>query len=1011
MTSMRSFAGALCAGGVILLTLSTVAQGQQTGTIRGTVTDSVGHSPLSGVQVTVAGTRLGAVTDAMGQYVLRAVPAGSATVGAQRLGFAPQQRSATVVARDTVTVNFSMGAVATRLAEVVSVGYGTSSRHDVSSAIASIDNTEFVNAPVASVDNALQGKVAGVQVLQNSGEPGSAVSVRVRGPASLNAGNQPLYVVDGVPIIQESYDQDSPSGQDMTAITGLNPDEIETIDVLKDAAATAIYGSRGSNGVVLITTKRGILGNSRFTVSAYTGMQHVERTVDVLNAKEYVELMNEGAANDGRPLPYTPGVDDTIDTDWQSAIFRNAPVSNAQLAVSGGVERIRYYASGGMFDQKGIVIGSRYRRQTGRVNLDLNATDKLTLRTSVGLTREDDDRVQGDGSLDGVVTNALALQPTSPVYGSTFGFGGTNEGLIYSNPLALATFNTNNYKTLRGLGNIEANYRFTDRLQLTGRIAGDLFNVDEQGWRSDKIDKSSAQGVGGQGSVSHTSAHKYVLEAFGGYDFLRTGANTATLTAGTSVEYNHSDRNSMTGEGFPTGFHTFVNNAANITNWSGNAADNNLVSFFTRANWSGSDRYLLSASLRADGSSRFGADNHYGIFPALSAGWVVSDESFAEPLRRLGTLKVRASYGVTGNQGIGDYSRLSLATGTPYSGASGVAVSQLGNPDLKWETTKEMDAGVDFSTFAGRVSVIADYYRRNTSNLLVQLPVPATSGFTSVWTNIGAIRNSGLDLSLRTVNIDRPGFRWNSDLNVTWNKNVVTELYGGEAIPQRVNNRVIATVEVGQPVGEFYMYKFLRVDPQTGDAIYATADGGETTTPTSSDLMDVGNPQPKYYGGFTNTMNVGPFDLRAFLAFNQGSTVFNMVRIFSDDGGRASDNKIAALLNRWQKPGDITDVPRMSSRGNSGARLISSRLLQDGSFVRLGDVTVGYTLPPRYANLAGLHDTRVYLAGHNLKTWTKYDGYNPDANSTGASANVIMGVDYYAYPIARSFTFGITTSW
>jgi TonB-linked SusC/RagA family outer membrane protein len=1010
MSSMRRSVGRLV-GAVAGLLFSAAAARAQTGTIRGTVTDSVGNIPLSGVQLTVAGTRLGAVTDASGQYVIRAVPAGTATVNAQRLGFAPSQRAVTVAAGDSVVANFAMGAVATRLSEVVSVGYGTSSRHDVSSAIASVDNTVFANTPVASVDNALQGKVAGVQVLQNSGEPGAAVSVRVRGPASLNAGNQPLYVVDGVPIIQDSYDRNSPSGQDMTAISGLNPDEIETIDVLKDAAATAIYGSRGSNGVVLITTKRGILGNTRFSMTAYTGMQHVERTVDMLNAKQYVELINEGAKNDGVALPYTPGVDDTIDTDWQSAIFRGAPVTNLQLAVSGGVERIRYYASGGAFDQNGIVIGSRYRRQTGRVNLDLNATDKLTMRMSVGLTREDNDRVQGDGSLDGVVTNALALQPMSPVHGTSFGFGGTNEGLIYSNPVALATFNTNNYKTLRGLGNVEATYQITDRLRLTGRAAGDLFSVDEQAWRSNKIDKSSAQGVGGAGSVAHTVAHKYVLESFAGFDALRSAANTVSLTAGTSVEYNHSDVNSMQGEGFPTGFETFLNNATNLTSWGGNAADNNLVSFFSRANWSGSDRYLLSASLRTDGSSRFGADNRYGIFPAFSAGWVVTDESFAEPLRRLGTLKLRGSFGVTGNQGIGDYSRLSLATGTPYSGASGVAISQLGNPDLKWETTKELDGGLDFSTFAGRVSVIADYYRRNTSNLLVQLPVPATSGFTSVWTNIGAIRNTGLDLSLRTINVETPRFRWNSDLNITWNKNVVTELYGGEPIQQRVNNRVIAIVAEGQPVGEFYMYKFLRVDPQTGNAVYATANGGESTAPTSADLMNVGNPQPKYYGGFTNTMSAGPFDLRAFLQFNQGSTVFNMVRIFSDDGGRSGDNKVASLLNRWQKPGDITDVPRMSYRGTSGARLISSRLLQDGSFVRLGDVTVGYTLPPRLATRARLHDARVYVAGRNLKTWTKYDGYNPDANSTGAAANVIMGVDYYAYPIARAFTFGLTTSW
>jgi TonB-linked SusC/RagA family outer membrane protein len=1006
MFSLRS----AVVGAIAIIASSAFANAQQTGTVTGTVTDSAGRTPVPGAQITIVGTSRGAITNEQGQYTLRAVPTGNATVSAQRLGFSPQQRRVQVSAGGETTVNFTLGAIATTLSEVVSVGYGTSSRHEVSSAIASIDSSAFANTPVASIDNALQGKVAGVQVMQNSGEPGSGISVRVRGPASLNAGNQPLYVVDGVPIIQESYDQTSPSQQSMTAVTGLNPDEIATIDVLKDAAATAIYGSRGSNGVILVTTKRGTLGSNQFSFSGYRGTQQVEKKVDMLNAQQYVELMNEGAVNDGRAPRFGPGTD-SIDTDWQDYVFRAAPVTNGQVALSGGVERIRYYASLGAFDQRGIVIGSGYARQSGRVNVDINATDKFLVRANVGLTREDDDRVQGDGSLDGVVTNALALQPFSPVYGQTFGFGGVKEGLIYSNPVALATFNSNNFKTLRSLANVEGQYRFTDRLMLTARAGADLYNVDEVSWRSDKIDKSSAQGVHGSATAANTAVSKYLLETFAGYDPIRTNSTTLSLTAGTSVEFNHSDVARVSGNGFPTGFTTYISNATNISGWNGTANDNNLVSFFTRANLSSSDKYLLGASFRADGSSRFGESNRFGFFPAVSAGWLVTDEGFAAPLRKLGSLKLRASYGVTGNQGIGDYSRLSLATGYPYSGASGVAISQLGNPDLKWETTKEFDGGVDVSTFGGRVGLIADVYRRNTSNLLVRLPVPATSGFTSVWSNIGAIRNQGLDLSLHTKNIDRPHFSWSSDLNVTWNKNTVTDLYGGQSIPTRVNNRVVATVEVGQPVGEFYMFKFVGVDPQTGNALFATKAGGTTENPGSDDLMDVGNPQPKYYGGFTNTFNIGNFDLRGFIQFNQGSTVFNMYRIFADDGGRAQDNKIAGLMKRWQKPGDITDVPRMSSQGTSGARLISSRLLQDGSFVRLGDITLGYTLPTALAGRLGMHDTRLYVSGRNLKTWTDYIGYNPDSNSPGVTSNVAMGVDYYAYPIARAFTFGITTSW
>jgi TonB-linked SusC/RagA family outer membrane protein len=998
-------------GIIAMLTSTALAHAQQTGTLRGTVTDSAAHSAIAGVQVTIAGSQLRAVTNTSGQYVIRAVPAGAATVSANRLGYAPVQRTVRVIGGDTLTLNLAINAVSVTLAQVVSVGYGTASRHDVSSAIVSIDSTAFANTPVASIDNALQGKVAGVQVMQNSGEPGGGVSVRVRGPASLNAGNQPLYVVDGVPIIQESFDRQSPSGQNMNAITGLNPDEIASIDVLKDAAATAIYGSRGSNGVILLTTKRGALGGTKFTFSTYTGNQQVEKKLDMLNAQQYVMLENEASANDGKALRYTPGVTDSINTNWQDLVFRSAPVTNAQFAVSGGSERIRFYTSIGMFDQKGIVLGSQYRRQSGRLNLDLNATSKLLIKTSIGLTREDDDRSQGDGSLDGIVTNSLALQPFSPAYGSVFGYAGTPEGLIYSNPLALSAFNTTNYGTLRATTNIESQYRFTDRLALTGRASADVFNVSELSWRSDKIDKSAASGTGGRSSNSNTGAHKYVLEAFGNVDVLRTGSNTLSLVAGTSVEYNHADISALTGQGFPTGFTTYASNAAGITAWTGTANDHNLASFFARANWSYADKYLLSGSLRADGSSRFGSNNRYGTFPAVSAGWLVTDENWAGAIRRLGQLKLRGSFGVTGNQGIGDYSRLSLATGVAYNGASGVAISQLGNPDLKWETTKEVDAGVDYATFAGRVTVIADYYRRNTSNLLIQQPVPATSGFTSVWSNVGAIRNSGLDLSLHTINVKTKRFGWNSDFNITWNKNEVTALYGGRNIPTTFGGRQVAIVAVGQPVGEFYMYKYLRVDPATGNAVYAKSGGGETLAPTTADLFTVGSPQPKYYGGFTNTVTVGNFDLRGFLQFNQGSKVFNLVRIFSDDGGRSGDNKIAQLMNRWQKPGDITDVPRMSVGGLSGARVISSRLLQDASFVRLGDVTLGYALPKSLAARTGLHDTRLYVAGHNLKTWTKYIGYNPDVNSGGSGANVVTGLDYYAYPLSRTFTFGITTTW
>lgn len=1002
----------------------------QSGTVRGTVIDSASQRPIPGAQVMITGTTRGTYTTEDGQYVIHGVAAGAITVRAQRLGYLPEQRSVSVAAGETATADFTLRAAAVQLTTVVSVGYGTAARQNVTSAIASIDSTAIANVPVAGIDNAIQGKVPGVQVMQNSGEPGSGISVRVRGPASLNAGNQPLYVVDGVPIIQGSYDQIALSGQDMTAITGINPDEIASIDVLKDAAAASIYGSRGSNGVVLITTKRGAAGNTRFSLNTYVGHQTVERTIGLLNAKQYVDLMNESAKNDGYTpdeYDFTPGVDDAQSFDWQSAVFRGAPVSDANLSASGGSDKLKYFVSAGNFSQTGIVLGSAYQRQSGRLNFDVTPSNRLSLTSTVGLTREDDHRIPGDQSLDGVVTNAIGMQPMRPIFGSFYGFSGEDDGNRYSNPVAIAKYNLDDFKTLRAAGKVEARYALADKLWITGRAGGDVYGVDELVWSSPKVDETYAASINGVGRTAHTTATRYLLEGFANYDVLSSARSQLSVTAGSSVEYNHDNLEYVRGEGFPTGFDTYVRNAATITNWDGSASDNNLVSFFSRANWSYADRYLASASLRADGSSRFGSANRYGIFPSVSLGWMVTQEGFAQGLARFATLKLRASYGVTGNQGIGDYASRSLAGGVAYSGVAGVAGTQLGNPDLKWETTKEADFGADIGMLDNRVSLIADYYDRRTNDLLVQLPVPATSGYTSIWDNIGAIRNRGMDFGIHTENVRRNGshgFGWTSDLNLTFNSNRVTQLYQDQPITFTVSSRVTSAAAVGQPLGEFYLYKFLRVDPQTGDALYAcrpspsntdctptTGGLGESFAPTSSDLMYVGNPQPKYFGGFTNTFSLGAFDLRGFLNFSQGGKVYDMMRIFTDDGGYSYDNKSTLELRRWQKPGDITDEPRMSYDGTSGARLQSSRFVEDGSFVRLGEVTLGYRLPSSFAGRAHMTDARLYVSGRNLHTWTNYTGYNPDVNSAGVLSNVVMGVDYYAYPLARTYTFGVSASW
>ncbi len=1007
--------GAAAAVLLVAPALARPALAQATGAVTGAVLDSVSRRPVPGAQVTILGTRLGAVTNEAGRYVLRAVPAGAATVRVQRVGYAPQERRVDVSANGSATADFAVQPVATTLTAVVSVGYGSSQRAEVSSAIASVDSTAFARTPVASIDNALQGRIAGVQVVQNSGEPGSGVSVRVRGPASMNAGNQPLYVVDGVPILQGSYSQAGQSGQDQSVISTLNPDEIASIDVLKDAAAAAIYGSRGSNGVILITTKRGAAGRTRVSVNAYGGTQQVERTIGLLNAEQYVALMNESAKNDGydpEDYDFVPGVDDAQSYDWQGAVFRRAPVSDLQLSVSGGTDRTRYFVSGSNFDQRGIVIGSGYQRQSGRLNLDFSASDRLMLTSSVNLTREANARIPGDQSLYGVVTNAIGMQPMRPIYGTNNGFGGAAEKLRYANPVAIAEYNENNYRTLRALGRLEARYSLMDRLSFTGRAAADVLGLRELQWASPKVDRTSAVNLNGYAQDGHADVNRYLLEGFVNADVLRGDRGTLSLVGGSSLEYNTRELSYLLGEGFPTGFTRYVRNATTITSWDGSRSDNNLVSFFSRASWSLRDRYLVSASLRADGSSRFGASNRYGIFPAASVAWVVSDEPAFAGMARFATLKLRGSFGTTGNQGIGDYASLSLAAGAPYAGAPGVAGSQLGNPDLRWETTRETDVGADIGFLGGRVSVIADWYHRKTSDLLVQLPIPTTSGYSSIWDNVGGIQNRGLDLGLRTVNLESArGLGWTTDLNVTWNRNKVTELYNDQPVTFTVSSRVTSIAAVGRPLGEFYLYKFAGVNPANGNAQFYTAAGAISETPTSADLTYVGSPQPNYYGGLTNAFTWRNLDLRGFLQFSQGNKVFNMMRIFTDDGGYSYDNKSNHVLARWQKPGDVTDAPRMSYDGTSGARLMSSRMVEDGSFVRLGEVSFGVRLPARMTAAARLDNARLYVSGRNLKTWTKYTGYNPDVSSSGSTANVITGVDYYAYPLARAVTVGLSAGW
>jgi TonB-linked SusC/RagA family outer membrane protein len=991
--------------------LSTPLAAQGTASVSGRVVDSTSALPVSGARVTVGATTVGTLTDRDGRYLLQGLAAGPVTLHVQRIGFAPAEATVTLVEGGTVTRDFTLVAAATLLGEVVVTGYGTSTRAELSGAVSSVKGDALTGTPLAGIDAAIQGRAAGVQVIQNAGNPGAGITVRIRGSASISASNQPLYVVDGVPLLRDEFSQLGMGGQDITAVTGLNPDEIESIDILKDAASAAIYGSRASNGVVMITTKRGRASPAQVSFNLYSGWQSVPtgNRWDLLTGQEYLDYMNEAAANDGYGADYfgDPNDPNLPNTDWQSVMFHSAPVRNLNASVQGGSDRIQYFVSGSQFNQEGVVLGSGYDRQAARINVDLTASERLRLRTSLSLSRESHQRVENDDTIDGVVTNAIADAPIIPVRRTDGTFTSQADGLAYSNPLAIATYDQAESRSFRAFGNLEAAYQASSVVTLNGRVGMDVLNLRDLRWLSPLVQGTYSANVFGESVIGNTTANRYVLEGF--VDLRpRLGPQwTVGLTGGSSVEWNGSELDYLDGIGFSSDQFQYPGNAATVTVYDGGWTGHNLVSFFARANATWKDKYLFTGSLRADGSSRFGENNRYGVFPAISFGWQVTREPFLQGLARHGELKLRASYGVTGNQDIADNfaprARFSKAN---YGPDPGIGQRNFGNPDLRWEQTHELNLGFDLLLLKDRLTVLADWYRKETQDLLLDRPISATSGQTTVLENIGDMENKGFELQLDAA-ILKPapqGLHWDASFNIAWNRNKVLKLYENQPIPTGAYD--VGRIEVGHPLGAFYTLHFTGVDPATGDAVFE--DVNHDGSINDDDRVYVGSPHPNYWGGFTNQFTWGRFDLRGFLQFVQGQTIFNAISVFANDGGYYPDNKFKRALTRWQQPGDVTNEPRASYDGTSGADLISSRMMEDGSYVRLQEVTVGYSLPVKISRVLQMKDARLYVSGRNLYTWTKYSGYSPDVNSAGSSTNTELSTEFYAYPSARSFMVGLS---
>ncbi|MGI4739520.1 MAG: SusC/RagA family TonB-linked outer membrane protein [Janthinobacterium lividum] len=1008
-----------------LLVMAALPALAQTQVVNGRVTGTDG-SPVPGATIVERGTTNGVTSNADGGFSLSVQP--GATLVISSVGFAPQNIAVSGRSRFDVVLQNST----TDLAEAVVVGYGTQTKADLTGSVAQLNSKEVGNQPVQSFEQSIQGKAAGVFIENSSGKLGQGIRVRVRGVSSISGSSQPLYVVDGVPIVSDNLSSTSASSN---PIADINPNDIESISVLKDAAASAIYGSRATNGVVLITTKRGKAGETRFNVGIQAGYSEPTHKREFLNAQEYVTLINEALVNSGRTPAanatrlsgYAAGATDplTYDTNWQDQVLQRAGFQQYDVNASGGTEKTRIYFSGQYSKQKGIIVTNQYERIAARFNVDHQATERLSFGLNLTPTRSVNNRVPNDNAFS-TPMQVVALPPITPLIdprsGLVSGALDPTTGLpnttfpLYYNPILSLQGGSYVTTTYRVLGNLYAQLKLTKNLIFRSELGVDLLNQGEESYNGRITSRNSGPTNGSAFSANQTDA-KLVVNNFVSYKNTFAEKHSLDLTVGTSFETSRINGTTVSGTQFASDAYRTIDNASQITAGSSFTTGYALVSYFARASYAFAGKYLIGGSARLDGSSRFGVDRRYGIFPAGSVGWLISEEDFLKGNTTLSLLKIRASIGKTGNQNFGNFASRTLYTSAGYVGTPGQRPSQLGNNELNWESTVQYDAGLEFGFLHDRITGEVDLYRKNTTGLLLSLPVAGTSGFGTYFTNVGSMRNQGLELSLTTRNFVGD-FTWTTSANAAINQNKILDLAGPDILGSSLNR-----ARAGQPLGEFIGPEYAGVDPANGNALYylntPNADGtlnrGTTTNINLATYVPVGNPNPSWTGGLTNTFTYKGFDLTATLVAVFGNQIYDGGAPYYSVGfNNGADNQTRDQLNRWQKPGDITNVPKAIYNGGNGIGA-SSRFVQNGDYGRLRSVVLGYNLPSSLAKRGFLQSARVFVQGYNLATFTKYTGWDPEVSTdyvngggvTQTQANINQGITFYTAPQARTYTVGI----
>ncbi|TLU99324.1 SusC/RagA family TonB-linked outer membrane protein [Dyadobacter luticola] len=980
----------------------------QSGKVTGKVADEKGEA-IPGASVTVKGTQQGTLTTAEGTYALEA--AGNATLVISFVGYLKEE----VEINNRTNINITLKPDTKALEEVVVVGYGTQRKVETTGSIASVKAADLVQTPVANIAQGLQARVSGVQINQNSGAPGGNISVRIRGTNSINGSSEPLYVIDGIQV------SNGGGITDVSPLSTINPNDIESVEVLKDASASAIYGARAANGVILITTKRGKNGATRVTFDSYYGTQKVNKTLDVLNAAQFAQLENEVFKNNYYPDPASLGEG----INWQSYIFRKAPIQNHQLSINGGTEKTQLALSLNYFDQEGTFIGSGFKRYSYRLNLDHRISKKIKIGTSILGSYSVNDGIQtggeniGDGGavLSSVLGAAIGAPPTLKPYredGSIFPFGEQAGGQYREvvNPLNFAAA-LNKRDIKRTLANLYGEVNLFEGL--TYRAS---FNIDQRGELYDGysprsiVNKSDLNDNSGSGSKANANYLALLHESILTYSTNLGKNHTFKATAVFGTQLENSNSNTMNASGFPND--ATKNEAMQLAltrTVSSGRSSQRLDSYLARVNYGFKDKFFLDLTARVDGSSKFGANHKYGLFPAVSAAYRLIEEPFLKSVTWLSDFKLRGSFGITGNAGgISPYQSLSTAaaTGSDYminhTYTTGINPTGIANPDLRWERSVQTNFGVDISVLNNRVSFIADVYQKKTNDLLYVKTLPLSSGYGTLTGNFAALQNKGLELAVN-ARILNGAFKWDVSANTTINRNKVIDLDGGVT-----NERFITTytvLKVGQPLGMFKTYVFDGIN-QTGETILPGYDGrvgghkvkdvtGDGQI-TAADQVIVGNPNPKFIYGFSTNMAYKGFDLGLFISGSQGNDIYNASRL-SFENPLGQRNLLAGVVNRWSP----TNPNNQYVSPAQGGRLpISNYVVEDGSYLRCKNLTLGYTFP----KFKGVQAIRIYASANNLFTITNYSGFDPEVN-TYAGSNTVIGVDNFVYPQSRSFLGGL----